>query len=141
MHVAFGNVSISQKPPKKLVVSPRDRIETQYAQMLSAEISIDDIEKNESLIRDTEALSAYVTNIGGLGAFPTMVVDRASLGWILSTVAHEWVHNYLTFFPLGINYGQTNEITIINETVADIVGNEIGHDVGDGFVDDCNFVG
>jgi hypothetical protein len=55
-----------------------------------------------------------------------MVVDNAGLAWILSTVAHEWTHNYLTFFPLGFNYGTTSDLVIINETVAEIVGNEIG---------------
>ncbi len=55
-----------------------------------------------------------------------MVVDRASLGWVLSTVAHEWVHNYLVFFPLGWNYFASQDMTTINETVAEIVGNEVG---------------
>jgi hypothetical protein len=41
-------------------------------------------------------------------------------------VAHEWVHNYLTFFPLGFNYGANGDIITINETVAELVGNEIG---------------
>ncbi|RIK30142.1 MAG: hypothetical protein DCC55_37370 [Chloroflexi bacterium] len=114
------------EPPKKLVVSPRDRIETLYARMLDAAISLDTIELAEQRIRYEQELSAYVTNIGGLGAYPTMVIDDASLEWILSTVAHEWVHNYLTFFPLGFNYGASSDIIIINETVADIVGNEVG---------------
>jgi hypothetical protein len=68
----------------------------------------------------------YITDIGGLGAFPTMVVDRASLGWVLSTVAHEWTHNYLVFFPLGWNYFASQDLTTMNETVAEIVGNEVG---------------
>ncbi|MFZ1770455.1 MAG: hypothetical protein WAU00_14720, partial [Caldilinea sp.] len=62
----------------------------------------------------------------GLGAYPTLVIDRAPLAWVLSTVAHEWVHNYLTLFPLGFNYSTTSDLTILNETVADIVGDEIG---------------
>lgn len=125
------------EPPKKLVVSPRERIETRYAQMIDADISLEQIQKNETSIREEQELIAYVTNIGGLGAFPAMVVDRASLSWILSTVAHEWSHNYLTFFPLGINYGQSNEITIINETVADIVGDEIGLRVAEKYYPDA----
>jgi hypothetical protein len=32
----------------------------------------------------------------------------------------------LTFFPLGFNYGATSDLVIINETVAELVGNEIG---------------
>jgi hypothetical protein len=114
------------EPPKKVVVSPRDRIETVYARMLDANISLDEVEEGEQRIRQEQNLSAYVTNIGGLGAYPAMVIDNASLEWILSTVAHEWVHNYLTFFPLGFNYSASNDTIIINETVAEIVGNEVG---------------
>jgi len=114
------------EPPKKMVVSPRDRIETVYAQMLAAEIDAEAATEAEATIFADENLSAYITRIGGLGAYPTMVVDRSSLPWMLNTVAHEWVHNYLTFFPLGIRYGVNPDITTLNETVADIVGNEIG---------------
>lgn len=114
------------EPPKKLVVSRRDRIEIFYSQMLDATISLEKIQAIEEAIRRDHNLSAYVTNIGGLGAFPTMVVDRASLWWILSTVAHEWTHNYLSFFPLGLNYATNPDLTTLNETVAEIVGNEVG---------------
>ncbi len=114
------------EPPRKLVVSPRTHIETTYSEMLDAAMSLDQVEQAEQTIRQKQDLSAYITDIGGLGAYPTMVVDSATLPWILSTVTHEWVHNYLSFFPLGFNYGATDAITIINETVADIIGNEIG---------------
>jgi hypothetical protein len=114
------------EPPKKLVVSPRERITTAYSQMLDASISLEEIEDAEAGIESENSMSAYVTNVGGLGAYPAMVVDRASLPWILSTVAHEWTHNYLTMFPLGLLYNANPDLTTINETVADIVGDEIG---------------
>ena len=114
------------EPPRKLVVSPRDRIATTYARILDADMSLEAIEASERSIFEEQNLTAYITNIGGLGVFPTMVVDRASLGWVLSTVAHEWAHNYLTLFPLGINYATSSELSIINESVATIVGNELG---------------
>jgi hypothetical protein len=112
--------------PRKLIVSPRHRIDTAYWAMLDPELPVDARERIETAIFANEDLSAYVTHIGGLGAFPTLVIDRGGLPWLLSTVAHEWVHNYLTLFPLGISYGQNAEVTILNETVADIVGDEIG---------------
>jgi hypothetical protein len=130
--LAWGDISLPPvqfafvEPPKKLVVSPRERIDTVYAQMLDEEITLAQVERIEEQIRQEEQLSAYVTGIGGLGAYPTMVIDDASLPWILSTVAHEWVHNYLTFFPLGFNYGVNGDIITINETVAELVGNELG---------------
>lgn len=114
------------EPPRKLVVSPRDKITTIYSQMLDADMGLDQIEQSEAAFRQQYNVSAYITNIGGLGAFPTMVIDRASLSWILSTVAHEWCHNYLSLFPLGLNYLTSADLTTINETVAEIVGNEIG---------------
>ena len=114
------------EPPRKLVISPRDRITTVYSQMLDAQMSLAEIEQSEATYQARYDVSAYITNIGGLGAFPTMVVDQASLGWILTTVAHEWTHNYLTLFPLGINYMTSPDLTTMNETVADIVGDEVG---------------
>jgi hypothetical protein len=114
------------EPPRKLVVSPRDRIATTYYAMLQPALPPDQREQIETAILQQHDLSAYVTAIGGLGAYPTIVVDQAPLPWVLSTVAHEWVHNYLTLFPLGINYATSPELTTINETVAEIAGDELG---------------
>ena len=71
-------------------------------------------------------VSSLVVNIGGVGVYPTMVMRSTDLNWILSTVAHEWIHNYLTLRPLGILYGETPELRTMNETAASIAGNEIG---------------
>jgi len=126
-NMAFPPVQFTfVEPPRKLVISPRTHITTIYTQMLAAEMSIDQIEQSEAAYQERDHVSAYITNIGGLGAFPTMVIDQASLAWVLSTIAHEWTHNYLTLFPLGINYLTSPDLMTINETVADIVGNEIG---------------
>jgi len=114
------------EPPRKLVVSPRDQISTEYSRMLDATMSLAAIEEIEATYRESYNSSAYITNIGGLGAFPTMVVDQAGLDWVLSTVAHEWAHNYLTLFPLGFNYMTSPDFITMNETVAEIVGNEVG---------------
>lgn len=114
------------EPPKKLIVSPRGHIMTAHYVMLQPAISAAEREKIEDSIFQDQDLSAYVTNIGGLGAFPTQVIDRAPLDWVLTTIAHEWVHNYLTLFPLGLNYNASSDLTIMNETVADIIGDEIG---------------
>lgn len=112
--------------PRKLVVSPRERIATEYGRMIDPAISIEEVERIEQAIEADGRYSAYVAQTGGLGAYPAMVVETASLEWLLSTVAHEWVHNYLTFFPLGLLYGINPEMTTINETVADIAGDELG---------------
>ncbi len=112
--------------PKQLVVSPRTRILSGYARTLDPAMNLAASLEVESEVEQDGVFSAYVTETGGMGAFPTMVVPDAKVPWVLSTVAHEWVHTYLAFFPLGFNYGVTAENRIINETTADIVGNEIG---------------
>jgi hypothetical protein len=114
------------EPPKVLVLSPRDRIANIYGLLIEPEIDPVESARREAQIRAQTDLSAYVTNIGGLAAYPAMVVDRGSLPWLVETVAHEWVHHYLFLFPLGLFYGQNPEVTIINESVADLVGKEIG---------------
>lgn len=113
------------EPPKKLTVSPRARIATIHSRLLTTTDAVA-IDEGEQAIEASTNLSAYISNIGGLGLYPAMVMDRASLEWVLSTIAHEWVHNYLTLFPLGLRYGRSNDLTILNETVADIIGDEIG---------------
>lgn len=114
------------EPPKKLVISPRGRIANAHYAMLQPTLPVEERERIEDAILAQDNLSAYVTNIGGLGAYPTQVIAEAPVDWVLSTVAHEWVHNYLTLFPLGFNYLTSSDLMIMNETVADIVGDEVG---------------
>jgi hypothetical protein len=114
------------EPPYYLIVSPRSRIELRLGIYLQPDLPVD---KQIVLERQVEALgdvSALVEGIGGFGSFPTMVIDRASLDWILNTIAHEWTHNYLIFYPLGWNYYNSKDTVTLNETVASIVGDEIG---------------
>jgi hypothetical protein len=53
-------------------------------------------------------------------------METTNLAWMLDTIAHEWMHNYLTLRPLGINYSITPELRTMNETAASIAGNEVG---------------
>ncbi len=117
------------EPPQKLTISPRSRIEALHSQLLDRELDPAQATVVERTILERTDLSAYIAGIGGLGTWPTMVIDRAPLPWVLSTVAHEWVHNYLLLFPLGLRYGRSPELTTLNETVAEIVGDEIGRRV------------
>jgi hypothetical protein len=48
------------------------------------------------------------------------------LNWTGEVVAHEWIHNYLTLRPLGLNYETSPELRTMNETAATIAGKEIG---------------
>jgi hypothetical protein len=75
-----------------------------------------------------------VVQIGGLGAtYPTFVANSANLRWTIDTIAHEWLHQYLAFTPLGFSYildllgiYRNYEIGVINETAANMFGQELG---------------
>jgi hypothetical protein len=51
----------------------------------------------------------------------------------LRLVAHEWLHQYLFFQPLGARYYENDALRTINETVADIAGAELGDLVAEGY--------
>jgi hypothetical protein len=113
--------------PRYLVISPRDRIEMLKGITLKPSIPVSVQDKMEKQIHDSLDRSALVDGLGGFSLYPTMVTDQADLNWIMSTIAHEWTHNYMAFHPLGWHYYDNQDMHTINETVADIVGNEIGH--------------
>jgi hypothetical protein len=71
-------------------------------------------------------VSALVVPIGGIGIYPTMVDQNSNLNWIADTVAHEWIHNWLTLRPLGFNYDASPELRTMNETTAEMIGGELG---------------
>lgn len=72
---------------------------------------------------------SLVTPIGGLSAYPAMILETDSLTWLADTFAHEWTHHYLAFHLLGLGYSQSGQMASINETTASIVGREVGRRV------------
>lgn len=114
------------EPPNLLVISPRNRIERLRAVDVLPDLDSAGRAALEQAIAADETLSAYVTGTGGYGVYPTMVIDRYGLPWTAETVAHEWIHNYLAFRPLGWSFLDGGESVIINETVASIAGEELG---------------
>lgn len=114
------------EPPQMLVLSPRERIERLRTVDLKSDLDSADRDRIEQGMAQEQNLSSYVTGIGGYGVYPTMVIDRYGLPWTAETIAHEWVHNYLAFHPLGWSFLEGGESVTINETVASIVGEELG---------------
>ncbi len=112
--------------PLSLVISPRGHIERVLDVSLLPGLTIDEQENLEMSIFEDLDYSALVVPIGGLGSYPTMVMQTTNLVWLTEVIAHEWVHNYLTLRPLGINYATTAELRTINETVASLAGKELG---------------
>lgn len=112
--------------PVALIVSPRNAIYQEENISLLADLPVDKQVALEEKIAREQHKSALVVAIGGVGIYPTMGMRSTNLPWIVDTLAHEWSHNYLSLHPLGINYATTPELRTINETVASIVGAEIG---------------
>ena len=112
--------------PMALIVSPRDRIEQTANISIYTEITVDEQVSLETEVDAGLDVSSLVVPVGGVGVYPTMVMRSTNLNWIANTVAHEWIHNYLTLRPLGMLYNNTPELRTMNETTASIAGDEIG---------------
>lgn len=118
--VVFG------RPPNAMVLSPRDRISREDVFLLQAGLSDGVKEGLEAVALETGDLSAVVVRTGGLSVYPSVVMDTAGLRNALEVAAHEWVHHWLFFRPLGRNYRQSPEMLTLNETAATIAGEELG---------------
>jgi hypothetical protein len=70
-----------------------------------------------------------VVPLGGVGVYPTMVYREASLEYLIRVVAHEWIHNYLAFKPLGWHYDASPQLRTMNETTAELCATEISQAV------------
>lgn len=124
---AIPNVLFHSTPlPDALIVSPRDRIEQLANISLTTELALDEQAALESRVDAGLKTSSLVVPIGGVGVYPTMVMQSTDLPWLLTTISHEWTHNYLTLRPLGFLYTNSAELRTMNETTASIAGGEIG---------------
>ncbi|MBN2677989.1 MAG: hypothetical protein JXR32_07980 [Anaerolineaceae bacterium] len=113
-------------PPLSLFISPRERIELVVNTSLQPGMSSAEIVTLEERVERDLNVSALIEPVGGLGTYPTMIMLTSDLNWLIETVAHEWIHNYLTLHPLGLNYDTTPELRTMNETTANLAGKEIG---------------
>jgi hypothetical protein len=112
--------------PRALVVSPRDVIRQDANIAIDPEITIAEMETLEQKVDRSLDVSSLVVGLGGIGLYPTMVMETSNINWLAEVVSHEWVHNFLTLRPLGASYGASPELRIINETVANLAEKEIG---------------
>ena len=112
--------------PLALIVSER-RIIQQIANIsVLPTLTLDNQIALEDQVEKSLDVSTLVVPIGGVGVYPTMVMETTDLRWTLDTIAHEWTHNYLNLRPLGLNYSSTPEVRTMNETTASIAGSEVG---------------
>lgn len=112
--------------PLALIVSRRSKIEQIANISIEPTLTIDDQIKLEDKVAKSLDVSTLVVPTGGIGVYPTMVMETTDLSWTLNTIAHEWTHNYLSLRPLGMNYSTTPELRTMNETTASISGDEVG---------------
>ena len=112
--------------PRSLVISPRTEIAQVLDISLLPEISLEAVEQLEERVLRELDHAALIVPIGGIGTYPTMVMQTTDIVWLTEMIAHEWIHNYLTLRPLGINYFTNAELRTINETTASLAGKELG---------------
>jgi hypothetical protein len=112
--------------PYALIISPRDRIEQSVNISLLPDLPLTTFVELEKTIEKQLNVSALVVPVGGIGTYPTMIMRTTNFDYTVEVIQHEWIHNYLTLFPLGLNYETTPELRTINETTASIAGKELG---------------
>ena len=115
-------------PPSVVVTSPRHTISRSDEALVVPGLSVIEREGIEEALLAESDLSALVSDIGGVATYPAIVRSSFPLRHILQTAAHEWLHHYLVahLTPLGLRTLTSNEMLTINETLADMVGREIG---------------
>lgn len=111
-------------PPVLLVRSPRDRIERSGDTLLRNDLTLRQIEQVEATTSGDDTVSLIVA-VGGIAAYPAIVRDDRSYASLVQTAAHEWVHHYLAFYPLGQEWGKGGDAETLNETTADLASREL----------------
>ena len=125
MNFLFPPLSFSiENPPKVLVISPRDKIFQQRAILLNNQIPEEEIILIENSI-DSMNYSSIILDTGGFAAYPSIIKPSKNFDFLFSTIAHEWLHHYLIFSPLGRSYFKGGDMVSINETLADLFASEI----------------
>ncbi|MCC6146582.1 MAG: hypothetical protein IT308_03335 [Anaerolineaceae bacterium] len=115
--------------PYALIISPRSIIRQDANISLRTDLTLPEMVALEQEIEKNLNVSALVVPIGGIGVYPTMVLNTSYLPSLVDIVSHEWTHNYLTLRPLGLSYEKSPELRTMNETTASIAEEEIGRAV------------
>ncbi len=112
--------------PWGLVVSPREVIRQDAFITLRPDLTLAQRIALEDEVAAALDVSTLVVPVGGVGTYPTMVMQTADLVWQIETIVHEWLHNYFDWHPLGWQYRRDSQVRTMNETAATIGGQEIG---------------
>jgi hypothetical protein len=122
----FPPVSVEfDEPPNELAVSPRDRIELIDHRPLRHDLPLAEIVAMEASEERSGGRSALIEPVSGVATYPSLVEPDWDYQRLVEVVAHEWVHQYLFFHPLGRNFYDSLELRTLNETVATLAGREL----------------
>ena len=125
--VVWPPVSIEfQEPPAVLVKSPRSEIKRERESLLRGDLPIARVRSIEDDAERDGKTSALVVEIGGIAMYPAIIPFDGDYRFIMQDIAHEWMHHYLYFAPLGRGYFDSAKLTTLNETVANMAGRELG---------------
>jgi len=113
------------QPPTVLAISPRDEIRLEQSILLRAGLSDDQVSSLEAKTADA-GVSSVVLNIHGVAFYPSAIPSDTTYESAVDTMAHEWLHQYFFFHPLGRAYFDSNLTRTLNETAANIGGRELG---------------
>ncbi len=112
-----------------LVASPRHEIRFATSRLLGSDMAFSAIEETERQFeqRNTD-MAALVQQIGGLAVvYPAQIFHEGDVRRLLEISVHEWIHQYLFIAsPLGRAFLKGGSMHTINETVANLLGREIG---------------
>ena len=114
------------RTPRELAVSPRARIELIEQRPLAPALGLADVQAVEAGVESDGERSALVFALAGAATYPSIVAPRSDYESLVQVVAHEWVHHYLAFKPLGRHFYESLELRTLNETVAEVAGQELG---------------
>ena len=115
-----------EDPPAVLVKSPRAEIRKEDETLLRGDLAPERVDAIEQRAERDGETSALVVNIGGIAMYPAIIPPSSNYAFVLEDIAHEWMHHYLFFTPLGRRYYESGKLTTLNETVANMVGRELG---------------
>ena len=115
-----------EQPPTLLVTSRRDRLQVLEAVLLEPDLDVLVRDELEKILFEQYGVSALVDNLAGLATYPLLVSDLYPLRALLRVAAHEWLHAYFLFRPLGRNIYSSEAMFSLNETIADVAGRDLG---------------
>ena len=116
-------------PPLLLVTSPRNVISRENEILLNSNMKNSRKKIIEEKILQEKNTSAIILEIGGLATYPSMIKPNTNIERLFELTAHEWLHQYLIFYPLGRSIFKNTKMTEINETLANIFGKEISKNI------------